>query len=105
MTEKTTMTPALVAIFAISTLAAVISQSFRFAAGCQSVIKAKGEAMRRMRIVVSLALVVLTALGSFIIVGATEASPASTAEILKFYSGPIGHVGRFRGKLLCLCCD
>lgn len=29
----------------------------------------------------------------------------SSLALSKFYTGPIGHQGQFRGKLLCLCCD
>jgi hypothetical protein len=61
--------------------------------------------MRQMRVVVGLSLIVLTALGSFIVVDAADAPPGSGPEFQKFYSGPLGHTGQFRGKLLCLCCD
>lgn len=29
----------------------------------------------------------------------------SGPSLTGFYSGPVGNVGTFRGKLLCLCCD
>ena len=61
--------------------------------------------MKQMRVVVALSLIVLTALGSFIVVGAADAPPGSALELHRFYSGPLGHTGTFRGKLLCLCCD
>src|SRR5215510_11850143 len=61
--------------------------------------------MRQLRVVVGLNLIVLIALGTFLVVGAADAPSGTTLELQKFYSGPLGHTGRFRGKLLCLCCD
>ena len=61
--------------------------------------------MRQMSLVVGLSLLLLTALGSFRAVGAADKPAESSLDIHSFYSGPVGHVGKFRGKLLCLCCD
>jgi hypothetical protein len=61
--------------------------------------------MKQMRVVVGLSLILLTVLSSFTIAGAADAPPGSGLELQRFYSGPLGHTGTFRGKLLCLCCD
>ncbi len=61
--------------------------------------------MKPIRVVVGVSFIVLTLLGSFIAMGAADAPSGSNPELLTFYSGGLGHVGRFRGKLLCLCCD
>ena len=62
--------------------------------------------MRTMRIVVAVSLTMLTALGMAAAAGAADAPlGGSTLAFSKFYAGPLGHQGQFRGKLLCLCCD
>ncbi len=61
--------------------------------------------MKQMLLVVGVSVIAIASLGLFVAAGATDASSVSSPELQTFYSGQLGHTGRFPGKLLCLCCD
>lgn len=54
------------------------------------------------------AVAVLAALGAARPVAAADVDTTgrdSAPSLTGFYTGPVGNIGTFRGKLLCLCCD
>jgi hypothetical protein len=63
--------------------------------------------MRPKRLAIAMTLTMFTILGVAGTPRTAQGEPpgGSNLELRKFYTGPIGHQGQFRGKLLCLCCD
>lgn len=60
---------------------------------------------RTTLLTLALTALVFTTSGASSAAELNQASKESALSLSQFYSGPVGNIGQFRGKLVCLCCD